>query len=430
MDENGREICEGCGCEIDPDVCWCGSYYKDHEWTYDHHFIPMGCTCGFHKQDKEVKNMSMTRLSTLTNKKFAERLLLKVLDSSPKGNVFISPFSVFSALSMLYSGARGETAYQIKRVLDTIYNPEDIMLMNENLFETLDGDLNTLPDKMNIANAIFADATVKMKEDYLDQFKISRFGDVMSVDFREADKVRGEINSWVENETVGKIKGLLPAGSVDTLTRIILVNAVYQYAKWMYEFEESQTREDTFFSPNVETRAKFMTQKSRFGYFETDSLQVLEMLHDNQATAMVFVLPKLGFEFSVVTDALRKDGFSFFTDDLYAKEIRVHIPKFKTEFGGSMLRILGEMGMTSALSDKADFTGMTDEKIFVGDIVHKAIVEVNEKGSECAAATAVILSRGISMGAPVFKANRPFLFFVIHKATNNILFAGKMENPK
>jgi len=373
--------------------------------------------------------MSMTRLAALTNKEFSANLFMKVLEENPKGNVFISPFSVFSALSMLYSGASGETARQIKNVLHTIHNPEEIMPVSNQLFQDLNSNLNQYPNKFKVANAIFPAFGLNLKKEYLEQFQKGDFGELIPVDFSDTENTKNAINAWVDGITQGKIKDLISPGILDAITRIVLVNAVYQYAKWMYEFEEHLNSEQTFFSPTGKVETSFMTQKSKFGYFETPSVQILEMFHDNQETSMIFAIPKPGFPFAEVTHLVEESGFDFFTDNLYEREIKVYIPKFKIEFGIDLEGLLGKMGMESAMSMDADFSRMTDEEIYISKVIHKAVVEVNEKGSECAAATAVVMRfRGIS-NDPVFKANRPFMFFVLHKKTQNVLFVGKFEKP-
>ena len=358
-------------------------------------------------------------------------------DKFANENLFYSPASLLIALAMTCHGARGNTAAEIMKVLHvaSVSSP-DLNKSMKKFIDTLNGasDEN---NKLLTANRLF----VQKSFEILEAFKIGtrEFYDaeLALVDYiTNAEKAREEINHWVEQKTNDKIKGLIPPGMLSSDTRLTLVNAIYFKGLWLEKFKEEKTISKSFFvSQNEEIKVNMMHQTSEFKYFESQELacQVLEMPYIGRKMCMVIYLPKeinglAKLEEKMTYDNLQK---SLSLLDASMDEVEVFLPKFKLTQQFDLNDILSKMGAEEMfIPGIADLTGITAEPLFVSKVVHKAFVEVNEEGTEAAAATGIGMNTfSMPLPKPIFKADHPFLFLIRHNNSGAILFLGRLVRP-
>ena len=354
--------------------------------------------------------------------------------ASTPGNVFFSPLSLSSALAMTYAGARSETAQQMARVL---HFPPDQEGLHQ-AFATLTRDLNARsPDyELYVANALWGQRDFTFLEPFLNTLNSHYGAGLGRVDFKaDAENVRGTINRWVEDKTRDKIKDLIGPGILNAATRLVLANAVYFRGLWAEQFKRNKTQDEPFYLSADQTEtAPLMSITHTFGYVDGDQFQALEMPYKGKALSMVILLPKekdglTGFERSLTPERLTE-----WITGLREQEVVVTIPRFKVTSEFRLDKTLGAMGMPLAFSDAADFSGMTGKPdLLISAVLHKAFVDVNEEGTEAAAATGVVMAptaMPVPSHPPVFRADHPFLFLIRDGRSNSILFMGRVANPK
>ncbi|MBU3941420.1 MAG: serpin family protein, partial [Nanoarchaeota archaeon] len=248
---------------------------------------------------------------------------------------------------------------------------------------------------------------------------------------RETEKSRVTINNWVEEQTDNKIKDLIPRGAIDDSTRLVLTNAIYFKGDWVLQFDKKKTKEADFkISPEKTVKVDMMSltgDKAKFNYAETEELQILEMPYEGDELSMLVILPRENLK--SIEDSINKEKLNELKSMLSERKVSVYIPKFKFETKYLMAKDLAEMGMPTAFSMNADLSGMTGNMdLFIDKVIHQAFVEVNEEGTEAAAATAVIVALKSSK-SDYFMADHPFMFIIQQKATGNILFMGRVVDP-
>jgi len=367
------------------------------------------------------------------NNKFAIDLYSKY--KTNEGNVFFSPYSISTALAMTYEGARGQTAEEMQKVF---YFPEDSNTMR-NGYANLYAEINK-PDKkykLSVANALWAENDFQFLDEYFNVVDQYYNGKVTNLDFkRDPEGSRVTINNWVEDKTNDKIKDLIPSGVINSMTRLVLTNAVYFKGEWVKQFNKDDTIERDFTTDSNNIVKAFMMQRtddeSIYNYGENNILQILEMPYSGDDLSMLIILPKDN-NLEDVEKSFTTDELSDWKDELKEQRVNVFLPRFKFETKYFMAEDLAEMGMPTAFGN-ADFSGMTGKMdLAISQVIHQAFVEVNEEGTEAAAATAVIMKE-TSAGPggptiPVFNANHPFIFIIQQKDTGNILFMGRVSNP-
>ncbi len=353
-------------------------------------------------------------------------------------NIVFSPFSVSSALAMTYEGARGATADEMRWVM---YYPADANAMR-NGYSTLLGKLNTASDnyKLSVANALWLQNDYHVQQEYKDVVQQSYKGNATNLDFKtDAESSRQTINTWVENNTSGKIKDLIAQGTITTDTRLILTNAVYFKGSWTSPFDTHGTSDQEFRTGGGGTVTTSMMQQTdnEFDYMENSTLQMLKMPYEGDALSMLILLPKKD-DLAKLEGALTSKNLADWMRSLQQQKVDVYVPKFKFEEEYDMSKDLVAMGMHTAFdAQAADLSGVTGTKdpmanLYISDVVHKAMIEVNEKGTEAAAATYVIEAVGamVNMTAPSeFRADHPFVFIIQDDATGTILFIGRVSDP-
>lgn len=355
---------------------------------------------------------------------------LKMTDA----NLFFSPFSIFTALAMTWAGARENTAVQMAETLHFTEKPAQLHHAIGDLISQLNAVQKETDVELSIANAIWAQKGYQFLDEFFRIVQQSYQADLKQVDFSSAaESARQAINAWVEQQTNGKIKDLLPPKVLNALTRLVLVNAIYFKGFWDNQFKSRDTREMEFWLlTEVAVKVPMMHQEHQFGYWENDWLQIMEMPYKEESLSLIVLLPK---EKTGITDLEQKLNFEnmmAWQSRLRKRKVIVFFPKFKIESQFSLGQILASMGMPDAFDpERADFSAMVGQKeLYISAVIHKAFLEVNEEGSEAAAATGVVVSvTSIAPSPPIFKADHPFVFFIRDNKSQSILFLGRVLNP-
>ena len=350
-------------------------------------------------------------------------------------NLSLSPFNIATALSMALTGARGQTAQQIQSVLHLRYDAAyDAALAA--LLADLAKAGNNGGNQLLTANGLWVQKGFAVQPAFENTLANSYQAPPTLVDFlRASETARSQINAWSEEHTKGKIKDLFPAGSLDARSRLVLTSAIYFYGQWQTPFVTSRTQPGPFILPTGATgEANFMNQTSHFGYAETPSAQILEMRYAGTGIVFDVLLPKTISSLPNLEKSLTKDTLSAWLGKLSTRKVQVSLPKFRAESEFSPGKALSMMGMPTAFTDKADFSGISPKgNLLISEVVHKSFVDVSERGTEAAAATGLAMAL-TSVRSPdevvVFRADHPFLFLIRDTRTEVILFIGRLTNPR
>jgi serpin B len=354
------------------------------------------------------------------------------------GNLFYSPYSISAALAMTYAGARNATETQMKNTLQFLLAQARLHPAFNKLAIELASRGKTAQGKdgegfrLNVVNAIWGQKDYQFQSDFLDTLAVNYSAGLRILDFiSNPEQSRVTINDWVAAQTENRIKDLIPQGAIDTLTRLVLTNAIYFNAAWQYPFNDKVTANGTFNLLNGSTvTVPMMKQTDSFAYFKGSNFQAVELPYDGQELSMVILLPDAG-QFTAFENSMNYEQISADIGSLNTKEVNLSMPKFEFDADFSLKQILQTMGMPIAFTDQADFSGMTgDRDLQISDVIHKAFVSVAEAGTEAAAATAVIMT-ATAMPTEIvdFNLDRPFIFLIRDIQTGAILFIGRVMNP-
>ncbi len=395
--------------------------------------------------DKEKEGGKDPRVLKLAdgNAAFAMDLFSRL--GQKEGNLFFSPFSVSAALAMTLAGAAGNTEAEMTKVLRVPGDREQMHRAFGLLLEDLnarkvkgrwEGDPNAGRKQMDLvtANALWGQTGYPFKAEFTGILGNSYKAGFNTADFKaDPEKERLAINKWVEEKTAEKIKNLLPAGSIHGLTRLVLANAVYFKAAWEEPFVKQATREGEFtLGDGTKKKTPFMRLTHGFRHAKTDSAEVLVLPYLGREIYMAVLLPPVDKSLKALENGLDAEKLRSMLDAAKYQEVQVTLPKFRIESSFELKDNLIAMGMKDAFSDSAaDFSRMADtQELFIGLVVHKAFVNVDEEGTEAAAATAVAMEgKGMADEPVIFKADRPFLFLICDGRTGSILFIGRLANP-
>jgi len=352
------------------------------------------------------------------------------------GNLFFSPESISTALAMAYAGARSSTASEMAKTLHFTLPPDKLHpAMGARL-----RDLNAAHEgyQLSVANALWAQQGYTFLDDFLSLLKTDYGAGLNQVNFKGAtEAARLTINQWVEQKTQDKIKDLLQPGALRSDTRLVLTNAIYFKGDWETQFDKTQTKsEDFHLSPAQAATAPLMHREGRFSYFDGGTFQILEIPYKSKELSMIVFLPKDASGLSALEQSLTGSNLQQWLGKLASvPKVIVTMPKFKMTQQFELGSTLSAMGMPQAFSGSADFSGMTGHRDFaISEVIHKAYVDVNEEGTEAAAATAVTM-RALAIRAPegpppVFRADHPFVFMIRDNRSASILFMGRMADPR
>ncbi len=365
--------------------------------------------------------------------------LHKKLAASADGNVFFSPNSIETALAMTHAGARGDTATEMAGVLR-------LPAGNPRLHQDLCGFLQELNAAktngksrgydLTVANALWGQQGFSFLPEFVQLLKTNYAAGLNEVDFKtDASGARKTINAWVEKQTHDKIKDLIGPGVLTADTRLVLTNAIYFKGDWASPFPKKGTKDEPFhLSTGRKITTPLMHREGTYGYMENGSFQALKLPYVNQELSMIVLLPREREGLPALEKSLTPEIIAGCFSKLHHQEVVVSLPKFKVTAQFELSRTLRDMGMKNAFGAGADFSGMTGAKDFViSNVIHKAFVEVNEEGTEAAAATAVVMMPSAvaePKPKPVFRADHPFLYFIRHEKSGVILFMGRLNEPK
>ncbi|XP_066233153.1 serpin B6-like isoform X2 [Saccopteryx leptura] len=371
------------------------------------------------------------------NGTFALNLLKKLGEGNSK-NVFFSPMSISSALAMVFMGAKGNTATQMVQALSLSKSGgggEDV----HQGFELLLTEVNRTGTQylLRTANRLFGEKTYDFNSSFKDSCRKFYQAEMEELDFFKAtEEARKHINTWVTDKTEGKITELLSPNSINSLTCLVLVNAIYFKGNWDNQFKKELTKERPFkVSKNEKIPVQMMFKKSIFNmtYIGEIFTKILVLPYVGKELNMIIMLPDENIDLETVEKALTYEKFKDWTrpDMMDEEEVEVSLPRFKLEEDYDMEDVLRALGMTDAFEqNRADFSGMSSMGgLFLSKVLHKAFVEVNEEGTEAAAATAAIMMLRCARLTPRFCADHPFLFFIQHSKTKAILFCGRVSSP-
>ncbi len=367
------------------------------------------------------------------NTAFALDLYGQVRDEP--GNLFMSPYSVSMALAMTYAGAEGDTATQMADALHFTL-PAD---RTHAAFDALDLALasrgqtarsDTIPFRLTTANAMWSQEGTQFETPFLDTLAVNYGAGMHVVDFMaDPDGSRQTINQWVADRTNDRIKDLLPQGSVDELTRLVLTNAIYFSGAWQYPFDAGNTADRPFQTPTGTVQVPSLHRSAELRYKAGEGYQVAELPYDGGELGMTLIVPD--GDFSSFESSLTPAALADVVTGLQAYDLDLTMPKFEFDTPLSLADALQALGMTDAFSDAADFSGMDGARdLQITGVLHKGFVSVDEDGTEAAAATGVVVGPTAAPEPATLVVDRPFLFLIEDFQTRTILFLGRVVDPR
>jgi len=357
------------------------------------------------------------------------------LIARPGENLFFSPFSITQAFSMVYAGARGNTAQQMEQALRFPLSQEQLHpamnaldLALHSRAEQTRGN-NVLPPEIRVVNATWGQRGFAFEPAFLDVLAQQYGAGVRAVDFStEADSLRARINDWVAGQTQDRIQELLPEGSVNGDTKLVLTNALYFKGAWASPFDPAATRSADFHLLGGGTKqVQLMQRQGSFRYKRGEDFQALALPYSGGAFRMLLIVPDLG-RFSDVEARLSAEFLDGIRGTLDNRVFMLGLPRFRAETQFSLVQPLQQLGMVDAFSEEADLSGISQQtRLYLSAAHHKAFVAVDEQGTEAAAATGVVASP-VSIPEPL-TVDRPFLFLIEDVETRTVLFLGRIVKP-
>ena len=363
--------------------------------------------------------------------------------SKKEGNKFFSPYSISTALGMTFAGARGNTAKEMAQTLHFTLDNERLHPASGELIRKIQGADKKRNYELAVANSLWGKTGLSLEPKFLRITQTDYQAGFHHVDFgKDPEGARQTINAWVEDKTNKKIKKLIPPGYIDSATRLVLANAIYFKADWNISFPESATKPEDFNVPgDAAFKVPMMNHTLFASYTENADFQMAQFLYKDNEASMVIILPRKMDGLAEVEKKLSAEVVEKSLVLMGTRELKVTVPKFKLTEHFRLAHELDKLGIHDAFRPKiADFTGMEvnvsrEDSLSISEVLHKAYVDVDEKGTEAAAATAVTMTRTLS-AKPVsppptpFRADHPFLFLIRHNGTGSILFMGRVLDPR
>jgi serine protease inhibitor len=351
------------------------------------------------------------------------------------GNLFFSPESISTALAMTYAGARGQTAAEMAQTLDFTL-PQDRL---GPAMGAILRDLNATHSgyQLRAANALWAQQGYPIVDEFLNSTERNYGAAVERADFHAApEAARQAINQWVEQKTEDKIKDLIGPGVLSRETKLVLANAIYFKGDWETQFDKAKTKPDDFrVSASQAVKAAFMHREGSFNYFGGSTFQALEIPYKSRDLSMIVLLPNDVAGLPALEESLTAANVKQWLAGLRsAPKVVLTLPSFRITAQFQLGRTLAAMGMAQAFDARADFSGINPRRdLLISDVIHKAFVDVNEEGTEAAAATGVIINRAMIAQRPrppiVFRADHPFVFVIRENKSGAMLFMGRVASP-
>lgn len=390
----------------------------------------------FSPDASEPRQLNMSERSLVnSDNSFGFKLFKDIIKEENGKNVFISPLSVSMALGMTYNGANGKTKEEMQNTLELSgLTLQEINESYKNLIELLT-DLDPKV-KFQIANSIWYREVLPIEDEFLDINQKYFDAEVSGLDFSAPDaSVR--INKWVSEKTNGKIEKIVD-DVIEPLTMMFLINAIYFKGTWTYEFDKSKTQEDVFTLPDGSMKSCQMMMKEReFQYFENEQFQAIDLPYGDGDFRMTVFLPREEKSVDSLIAELNQENWNRWINSFSQQKVNLQIPKFTLQYEIKLNEVLKSLGMELAfVPELADFTEIYEEEkvnanLYISKVKHKTFVEVNEEGTEAAAATSVEV--GITSVGPtsiLMRIDHPFMFAIRENHSETILFIGKIINPK
>ncbi len=389
-------------------------------------------SCSSKKKSQRLEYMKTIPVEQRNNY-FAFDIFNKINTGEEK-NIVISPFSISTAMAMTYAGARGETAREMAMTL--AFHPEQDVFHPE-----FSAWLNAIEEKgrknnsLLVANSLWPHEGYHFRDEYFQLLRNYYRTGFYEVDYTgDREAIRNRINKWVANRTNNLIKDLIKPGVLIEDTRLVLVNAIYFLEQWQIAFDPDATHDNIFYtSDGQEVTTPLMFMRDRFRYTENDDFQAIELQYKGGDFSMVIMLPTEGNSLSNLTENLDPSSFNRINQEMMFEDVEVYLPSFQIRSGFDLERTLIAMGMPLAFSNRADFGGMTTANdLKIDKVIHQAFIDVKEEGTEAAASTAVVMIRKsavINDDKTIFRADRPFVYFIKENQGNSIIFMGKVGDP-
>ncbi len=364
---------------------------------------------------------------TRSNNRFAFDIFGELLTQDKGKNIFISPFSITTALAMAYNGAETDTRDAMAEVLGfSGFSLEDL---NSNFSKLLVAIQSVDPDiELDIANSVWKRSGFEVEEDYLTRVAGFYYSRVQDLDFSKSN-APDIINEWIEDATRGKIDKMI--SEIDAMVMMYLINAIYFKGDWTYPFDEELTMTGDFYLEDGSTvDVQMMENHGDYKYGGSGDLEALRLPYGRDMVSMYIILPLGDTDLDKAIREINRESWQVFMDSFAERDVNLKMPKFEIEYGiKDLLPSLTNLGMGIAFTGNADFSGMHPD-LYISKVDHKAVIEVNEKGSEAAAVTVVEMSLTSAPADPKeFTADRPFFFVISDDRTGSILFMGKVANP-
>ncbi len=358
---------------------------------------------------------------------FGFKLFNQLVGEEQDKNIFISPLSVTMALSMTMNGAGGETRKTMEEALELSGISEE----NRNaVYQSLIDTLMNLDEavQFEIANSIWYRDDFQVNDQFINTNESIFDAKISELNFKNPKAV-DTINRWVNQNTNGKIPTIID--QINPLDVMFLINAIYFKGNWSEQFKEKSTHKEEFYLPdNTTKQCDMMYQRDDFRYTENEQIQIIELPYGKRSFSMVIVLPRKNVNLDSLITEMNPKQWNEWQDQLVSEEVSLYLPKFKLEYEKTLTDILKQMGMEIAFTPRANFDGINKNKdVYISKVKHKTFVEVNEQGTEAAAATSVHVMLAAVRESYVMKINRPFIFAIQEKKYNSLLFIGKIVDP-
>jgi serpin B len=378
-----------------------------------------------------IAHFTIAQTITDSNNKFALNLFQQLANKT--GNVFYSPYSISTALFMATGGAKSQTE---KQMLDVLGQTENTLAYHQKFGEHIALVEKKENIKLNIANSIWMQKGFKFQEPYINLLNKAYKAKLNESNFAvNPDAEAKKINKWVEGKTNNKIKNLIGQGILKNNTKMVLVNAIYFYGDWGKAFDKENTKEaDFYLNDKTTSKAKFMNAEYKMPYTSDNLFEVVSVPYSKGEASLLIFLPRSKENFNEALKALTFERYSTLNNKLSSEKVNLKIPKFTMTAEFELSQVLSNMGMPLAFTDAADFSAMsTQDELKIDKVIHKAFVDVSEKGTEAAGATAIVMVTKSAIPDQektiYFKADHPFIFMIKDNATGQILFAGILNNP-
>jgi serpin B len=367
----------------------------------------------------------------LDNTDFALRLYRQL--AREEGNVFFSPHSISTALAMTWAGARGATESEMARVLGFDLGQDELHSAFAALAANLERAREESGVQLRTANALWPQQGFEFARPFLDTVRANYDAELRPVDFaRATEESRRIINSWVEQKTEDRIRELIKPGVLNSATRLVLTNAIYFKGRWQKTFDEKLTRDLPFtLTAGAKTALPLMWIKDQFQYGEAANLQLLRLAYGKGGLSMVILLPEETGGLPGLERNLERAALKDWLANLRRQEVELLLPRFRVDSQFQLNQALAALGMKEAFTPTADFSGMDPQRrLFLSAVIHQAFVEVNEEGTEAAAATGAVMQvTAMPMPPKVFRVDHPFIFMIMGP-NDEILFMGRVEDPR